>query len=356
MRILVTGGAGFIGSALIRYIIHNTDHKILNIDKITYAGNLLSLKEVDQSKNYNFQKIDICSREDMQKAFKIFKPEIIINLAAETHVDRSIDASFPFIETNIIGTHNLLEISREYFSELSLEKKRNFRFHHVSTDEVFGDLQKNDPAFNVTTAYNPSSPYSASKASSDHLVRAWKKTYQLPTIISNCSNNYGPYQYPEKLIPHIIINALNQKALPLYGDGSQIRDWLYVEDHAEALSTIALEGEVGKTYLVGGNNEIKNIDVVKKICAVLDELHPPQSSEINNYEELITFVDDRPGHDLRYAINTESIHTGLAWSPRESFETGIRKTIEWYLNNSNWWKGILKNGYRLSRQGGAKAQ
>lgn len=344
MKILVTGGAGFIGSAVIRHIIQNTNNQVLNIDKLTYAGNLESLKEVDQNERYHFDQIDICDAEALTNAFEHFKPDLIMHLAAESHVDRSIDGPAEFITTNIVGTYTLLEVSRKYWLSLNEEKKQAFRFHHISTDEVYGDLEGTTDLFTETTSYAPSSPYSASKASSDHLVRAWQRTYGLPTIITNCSNNYGPYHFPEKLIPLVILNALEVKALPIYGKGDQIRDWLFVEDHARALYKVVTEGVVGETYNIGGHNEKQNIEVVKTICMILDELKPQANGQA--YESLITFVKDRPGHDLRYAIDATKIQNELGWKPEETFDTGIRKTVEWYLNNSEWVNRVKSGEYQ----------
>ncbi len=349
MKILVTGGAGFIGSAVVRHIIRNTHDSVLNLDKLTYAGNLDSLNAVDQDARYQFAQIDICDVDALTTAFDQFKPDLIMHLAAESHVDRSIDGPAEFITTNIVGTYTLLEVSRKYWLALDEDEKQTFRFHHISTDEVYGDLEGTTDLFTETTPYAPSSPYSASKASSDHLVRAWQRTYGLPTIITNCSNNYGPYHFPEKLIPLVILNALEGKSLPIYGKGDQIRDWLYVEDHARALYKVVTEGVVGETYNIGGHNEKQNIEVVKTICKILDELRPQANAE--PYESLITFVKDRPGHDLRYAIDATKIGNELGWKPEETFETGIRKTVEWYLNNLDWCRRVQDGSYQRERLG-----
>lgn len=330
MKILVTGGAGFIGSAVIRYIIHHTNDHVVNVDKLTYAGNLESLTEVSANPRYVFEQVDICDQKSMERLFRQHQPDVVMHLAAESHVDRSIAGSAVFIETNVIGTYILLEAAREYWQALAPQRKAAFRFHHISTDEVYGDLDDTGGRFVETTPYAPSSPYSASKASSDHLVRAWHRTYGLPIIVTNCSNNYGPYQFPEKLIPLVIRNALKGKPLPVYGTGDQVRDWLYVEDHARALHTVITQGRVGETYNIGGHNEKRNIDVVRTICSILDRWRPRRGG---SYTELITFVPDRPGHDSRYAIDAGKIQKQLGWTPEETFESGIKKTINWYLRN-----------------------
>jgi dTDP-glucose 4,6-dehydratase len=349
--ILVTGGAGFIGSALIRYIIKNTAHKVVNIDKLTYSGNLQSLESIETNSNYIFEQVDICDEVELLGSFKRNHPDIVIHLAAESHVDRSIDGPSDFIQTNIVGTFMLLEQSKKYWQSLEGDKKENFRILHVSTDEVYGDLEGATDFFSEDTAYNPSSPYSASKASSDHLVRAWYRTYGLPVLITNCSNNYGPCQFPEKLIPHVILNALEGKSLPIYGDGKQIRDWLYVDDHVIALMNVALNAKVGETYNIGGNNEIKNIEVVSKVCDILDELVPSKLNGMSSFNELITYVKDRPGHDVRYAINANKIVKDLNWRPKEDFNSGIQKTVEWYLDNKIWCENIKNGSYKFERLG-----
>ena len=347
MNILVTGGAGFIGSAVIRHIIQNTSNTVINVDKLTYAGNLDSLAEISRSERYVFEHVDICNRSELDRVFLQHKPDIIMHLAAESHVDRSIDGPAAFIETNIVGTYTLLEASRHYWLTLSEKARKNFRFHHISTDEVYGDLDGTTDLFTENTSYEPSSPYSASKASSDHLVRAWLRTYGLPAIITNCSNNYGPYHFPEKLIPLVILNALDNKELPIYGKGDQIRDWLYVEDHARALYKVVTEGVAGETYNIGGHNEKQNIEVVQTICSILDELVPKEIA----YKEQITFVKDRPGHDMRYAIDASKIKKELNWVPKETFETGLRKTIEWYLANMGWCQRVQDGSYQRERLG-----
>lgn len=349
--VLVTGGAGFIGSALIRYLISETDFNVVNVDCLTYAGNLDSLEIISGNERYFFEEVSICDRDSLSRVFDFYKPSLVMHLAAESHVDRSIENASQFIETNVLGTFVLLEASREYWLSLSESCKKKFRFHHVSTDEVYGDLESTSALFLEDTPYAPSSPYSASKASSDHLVRAWHRTYGLPVLVTNCSNNYGPYHFPEKLIPHMILNALAGKPLPVYGDGNQIRDWLYVEDHARALYKVATEGCVGETYNIGGHNEKKNIEVVEMLCELLDELAPKERGNLGSYRELITFVKDRPGHDVRYAIDAGKIQAELGWVPEETFETGLRKTVQWYLDNREWWRRVLNGDYQLNRLG-----
>ena len=349
MKILVTGGAGFIGSAVIRHIISNTQDSVINLDKLTYAGNLESLISVSNNERYAFEQVDICHSNDLKKVFAEHQPDIVMHLAAESHVDRSIDGPDEFIQTNIVGTYNLLEVARDYWSALPEIRKQAFRFHHISTDEVYGDLEGTTDLFTETTPYAPSSPYSASKASSDHLVRAWHRTYGFPVLVTNCSNNYGPYHFPEKLIPLVILNALDGKALPIYGKGNQIRDWLFVEDHARALYKVVTEGQIGETYNIGGHNEKQNIEVVKTICRILDELKPQENGQ--PYESLIAFVKDRPGHDLRYAIDASKIANELNWTPTETFDSGIRKTVEWYLNNMSWCSRVQDGSYQRERLG-----
>ena len=391
MKILVTGGAGFIGSAVIRHIIENTQDSVVNLDKLTYAGNLESLLEVSSDERYAFEQVDICNRAELDRVFQQHQPYAVMHLAAESHVDRSIDGPAEFIQTNIVGTYTLLEAARAYWNALESERKQAFRFHHISTDEVYGDLpHPNDepviasaakqsmdchglqprsdvlPLFTETTSYAPSSPYSGSKASSDHLVRAWLRTYGFPTLITNCSNNYGPYHFPEKLIPLVILNALEGKPLPIYGKGDQIRDWLYVEDHARALYKVVTEGKIGETYNIGGHNEKQNIEVVETICAILDELRPRETatsqsptviasaakqSTASSYKSLITYVTDRPGHDRRYAIDASKIAKELNWQPIETFESGIRKTVQWYLDNQQWCKNVQDGSYQRERLG-----
>ncbi|EHU1846735.1 dTDP-glucose 4,6-dehydratase [Acinetobacter baumannii] len=346
MKILITGGAGFIGSAVVRHIIQNTEDEVLNVDKLTYAGNLESLISVENNPRYQFSQTDICDRAALDKLFETFQPDAVMHLAAESHVDRSITGPYAFIETNVIGTYQMLEASRAYWLSLSDEKKAAFRFHHISTDEVYGDLEGTTDLFTETTSYSPSSPYSASKASSDHLVRAWNRTYGLPVLVTNCSNNYGPFHFPEKLIPLMILNALQGKSLPVYGNGQQIRDWLFVEDHARALYTVVTQGTVGETYNIGGHNEKANLDVVHAICDLLEELAPHKPEGVAQYKDLITYVKDRPGHDVRYAIDATKIKEELNWVPKESFETGLRKTVEWYLNNKEWVEHVQSGEYQ----------
>lgn len=355
MKILVTGGAGFIGSATVRHLINNTNHEVINLDKLTYAGNLESLPEnVQNSPRYTFEQVDICDSAELNRVFEQHQPDAIMHLAAESHVDRSIDGPAEFIYTNIVGTYTLLEVARKYWNSLEGKKKAAFRFHHVSTDEVYGDLphpsdtpNAKEVLFTETTSYEPSSPYSASKASSDHLVRAWHRTYGFPVVITNCSNNYGPYQFPEKLIPLVTLNALEGKELPIYGPGDQVRDWLYVDDHARALCLVIEKGKDGETYNIGGHNELQNIDVVKTICNILDELKP----KATKYSEQITHVADRPGHDRRYAIDSSKMQNELGWVPQETFETGLKKTIQWYLENSEWCQRVQDGSYQRERLG-----
>ncbi len=359
MKILVTGGAGFIGSAVIRHIIQNTQDSVVNVDKLTYAGNLESLAEVGGSERYEFEQVDICNAIELARVFKQHQPDVVMHLAAESHVDRSIDGPAEFIQTNIVGTYTLLESARSYWNTLPEFQKDSFRFHHISTDEVYGDLEGPEDLFTEETSYAPSSPYSASKASSDHLVRAWLRTYGFPTVITNCSNNYGPFHFPEKLIPLVILNALEGKALPIYGKGNQVRDWLYVEDHARALYRVANEGKIGETYNIGGHNEKQNIEVVHTICDLLEGLVPDnvyskQSGNSEGFRGLITYVKDRPGHDIRYAIDASKIEKELDWKPEETFETGMKKTVQWYLNNSEWAARVQNGSYQRERLGSEK--
>ena len=356
--ILVTGGAGFIGSAVIRHLIQNTRHTAINIDCLTYAGNLESVADVADDPRYQFEQVNICDTDEVERLFTQYQPNGIIHLAAESHVDRSIDGPAEFIQTNILGTYTLLEAARKYWNALPEDKKDSFRFHHVSTDEVYGSLGETG-LFTEESRYKPNSPYAASKASADHLVRAWHHTYGLPVVTTNCSNNYGPYHFPEKLIPLIILNALDGKPLPVYGDGKQIRDWLYVEDHARALIQVFEQGKNGEEYNIGGHNEKQNIEVVRTACDILNELSPPQENHVTNsngqvvtdYASLITYVADRPGHDLRYAIDARKIDKELGWSPVETFESGMRKTVQWYLDNKKWWSSVREDSYKGERLG-----
>jgi len=351
MVIIVTGGAGFIGSALVRYLINEDIHTIINIDNLSYSGNLKSIPNAKNSQKYIFKNCDIANKDEITKLILQYQPNVVFHLAAESHVDRSIEGPQQFINTNILGTYNLLEASRIMLSNFKKGSNFSFQFYHVSTDEVFGDLDIDSFGFNEKTSYDPSSPYSATKASSDHLVRAWGRTFNIPYIISNCSNNYGPYQFPEKLIPHSIINALKGKKLPIYGDGLQIRDWLHVDDHVKAILKISKNGKLYNSYNVGGNNEIKNIEVVSLICNYLDKVIETKPSNIKSFSELITYVSDRPGHDKRYAIDTTKINNELSWYPEEKFKNGLIKTIDWYLDNSNWWEEIISGQYKLDRIG-----
>ncbi len=348
--IFVTGGAGFIGSALIRYLINETDNVVVNFDKLTYAGNLESLKSVESNERYHFIQGDICDKEKVSDVLAKYQPDYIMHLAAESHVDRSIDGPGEFIQTNVVGTYSLLEAARSYFVSLDSTQKSTFRFHHISTDEVYGDLGATG-LFTEETSYDPSSPYSASKAASDHLVRAWHRTYQLPIVLTNCSNNYGSYHFPEKLIPLIILNALDGKSLPIYGDGKQVRDWLYVDDHARALYKVVDEGRLGETYNIGGFNEKQNIEVVNTICNHLNELIIDKPQGLNDFNDLITYVKDRPGHDVRYAIDASKINKELGWHPQETFDSGIKKTVQWYLANLEWCKHVQDGSYQRERLG-----
>ena len=341
MKVLVTGGAGFIGSAVIRYLIKEKRINVVNIDCLTYSGNLLSLEEVNRSDLYSFRKVDISDSEKLRIVFDEEQPNAVINLAAESSVDRSIESSSRFIETNIVGTYSLLEETRHYWEKLESTKKKEFRFHQISTDEVFGSLSSHEKVFDEESRYNPSSPYSASKASSDHLVRAWGHTYGLPVIISHCSNNYGPYQFPEKLIPSIIIKAIRGEQIPIYGDGNQIRDWLHVTDHVKALILLLEKGRVGETYMIGGNNQMTNNKVAELICEILEDLRSKKPNGVNQYSDLIQCVEDRPGHDFRYAVDIKKIQNEFGWQPQQEFESGLRKTVDWYISNKWWWERLI---------------
>lgn len=351
MKILITGGAGFIGSAVIRFMINQTDFKIVNVDKLTYAGNVHSLPAISDSVRYTHEKVDICDLKSLARLFEKHKPTCVLHLAAESHVDRSITGPIEFVNTNIVGTFNLLSSATSYFKSLSKQQKSLFRFHHVSTDEVYGDLGHSHKLFTETTPYSPSSPYAATKAASDHLVRAWWRTYNLPVLITNCSNNYGPFQFPEKLIPNVILNAIQGGQISLYGNGLQTRDWLFVEDHAQALIKVLTEGEVGQTFNIGGHNEKTNLEVVEMICEILDGSACTKPNAIHSFKDLITFVEDRPGHDFRYAVDASKIKSELGWVPKESFETGLQKTVHWYLKNHEWLSGVLSGDYKLERVG-----
>jgi dTDP-glucose 4,6-dehydratase len=350
LSILVTGGAGFIGSAVIRFLISETNHRVANVDKLTYAGNLESLSTVSDNERYRFYQVDVVDRPAIEQVFREVRPDLVMHLAAESHVDRSITGPADFIQTNIVGTYVMLEVARSYWNELDTERKSRFRFHHISTDEVYGSLGQ-EGFFTEDSDYDPSSPYSASKASSDHLVRAWFRTYGLPVIVTNCSNNYGPYQFPEKLIPLMILNALDGKPLPVYGAGDQIRDWLHVEDHARALFTVVTRGVPGYTYNIGGHNEKTNLEVVTTLCRILDELRPQRPIGVERFESLITYVADRPGHDMRYAIDASKIKQELGWTPEETFESGIHKTVEWYLAHPEWCQHVQDGSYQRERLG-----
>jgi len=351
MKIIVTGGAGFIGSALVRYLVNETEHEVLNLDKLTYAGNLESLAAVEGHPRYRFEQADICDRAAVERVFGDFKPDAIMHLAAESHVDRSIDRPADFIQTNVVGTYTLLEVARGYWQALPASARERFRFHHVSTDEVYGDLAADDPPFSEATRYDPHSPYSASKAGADHLVRAWHHTYGLPVLLTNCSNNYGAYQFPEKLVPLTILNAIEGRALPVYGQGRQVRDWLFVEDHVKVLYRVLTSGQLGRTYNIGGNSERRNIDTVQAVCALLEELAPDRPVGIAHYIDLITFVADRPGHDRRYAMDTTRVRQELDWQPVESFESGLRKTVQWYLTHLDWCRRVQDGSYQRERLG-----
>ncbi len=346
MKVIVTGGSGFIGCNLIKQILSDNDSSVVNIDKLTYAGNPESLADIEDNPNYKFYNQDIADLNSMKEIVIKESPDAIMHLAAESHVDRSIDNPFSFLETNIMGTYSLLEASREYLKSFNSADINRFRFHHISTDEVFGSLEMNSKKFNEITPYSPNSPYSASKASSDHLVRAWEETYEIPCLITNCSNNYGPFQHPEKLIPNTILSAINHYPITVYGDGQNIRDWLYVKDHVDALWKVLRSGQIGETYCIGGNNEISNLEVVELICEVLQEIHPIRDSKVKTYKDLINFVQDRPGHDLRYAIDTKKISKDLNWLPQEDFVSGIKKTVEWYISNLSWCSVVAGDSFK----------
>jgi dTDP-glucose 4,6-dehydratase len=352
MQVLVTGGAGFIGSALVRYLVQETDAHVINVDKLTYAGNPDSLADISGSDRYRFEQVDICDPAALQRVFREHRPDAVMHLAAESHVDRSIDGPDDFMQTNLLGTFHLLQAAVGHYRGIEPKNAAGFRFLHVSTDEVYGDLGGSGGFFTESTPYAPSSPYAATKAGSDHIVRAWGRTFGLPVLVTNCSNNYGPRQFPEKLIPHMILNALGGKPLPVYGDGSQVRDWLYVDDHARALWAVLQHGKLGETYNIGGHNEQRNIDVVHGICRLLRDL-APDAAPTAGFESLVTFVKDRPGHDTRYAIDAGKIERELGWRPTETFETGLEKTVRWYLENQPWWKRVLDGSYRLERLGAA---